>query len=68
MNGMPIVTVSGPQLSVEQKRKMAEGLTEVAAEVYGRPQSQIIVVINENPPENVAVGGRLVADRGGGAT
>ena len=60
---MPIVTVSGPHLEVEQKRKMAKGLTEVAAEVYGRPPGQIIVLIKENEPENVSIGGTLVADR-----
>ncbi len=60
---MPIVTVSGPRITVEQKRKMARGLTEVAAEVYGRPPGHIIVIIEENEPENVSIGGKLVADR-----
>jgi 4-oxalocrotonate tautomerase len=60
---MPLIHVSGPPLDVEKKREMARGLTEVAAKVYGRPTSHIIVTIQENPPENVAVGGTLVADR-----
>ena len=62
---MPIVTVSGPPLQVEQKRQLASGLTGVMCEVYGRPAEQIIVVIRENQPENVAIGGKLVADRRG---
>jgi len=60
---MPIVTVSGPLLDVGRKRKLACGLTRVASEVYGRPAEQIIVLIRENPPENVAIGGELIADR-----
>jgi 4-oxalocrotonate tautomerase len=61
---MPIITTSGPQLTVEQKRRLADGLTKVMCEVYNRPAEQIIVIIRENPPENVAIGGKLVADRG----
>jgi 4-oxalocrotonate tautomerase len=60
---MPLIHISGPPLDVEAKREMARGLTEVASKVYGRPAPHIIVTIQENPPENVAVGGRLVADR-----
>lgn len=61
---MPIITASGPALDVDSKRKLADGVTRVAAEVYRRPAEQIIVIIEEKPPENVAIGGTLVADRG----
>ncbi len=60
---MPIITASGPHLSVEQKRKLAEKLTDAACVVYDRPREMIIVVIRENDPENVAIGGELVLDR-----
>ena len=60
---MPIIEVSGPFITTEQKRAMARGLTDVAAEVYDRPKEQIIVIIRENQPENVGVGGELVGDR-----
>ncbi len=60
---MPIVTVSGPRITLEQKREMVRGLTEVAAEVYGRPPGHIIVIIQENDPENVAISGKLAVDR-----
>jgi 4-oxalocrotonate tautomerase len=60
---MPIINVSGPSLDVEQKRAMARGLTDVAAKVYRRAPQHIIVIIQENPPENVSIGGTLVADR-----
>ena len=59
---MPVITVAGPHLTVEQKRALARDLTEVAARVYGRPTRHIIVMIRETDPENVAIGGQLVAD------
>ena len=60
---MPIINVSGPPLEVERKRDLARRLTEVMCDVYRRPAEHIIIVIYENPPENVAVGGKLVVDR-----
>ena len=60
---MPIINISGPSLDAEQKRQMARGLTDVAAKIYRRPAQHIIVIIHENPPENVSIGGTLVADR-----
>jgi 4-oxalocrotonate tautomerase len=60
---VPIITASGPHLSVEQKRKLAEKLTDAACAVYEHPRESIIVIIRENDPENVAVGGKLVRDR-----
>ena len=64
---MPIITVSGPALEVERKRELARALTKAASETYRRPPEHIIVVIHENPPENVAIGGKLVADRQSGS-
>ncbi len=60
---MPLITVSGPPSDIECKRKLADGLTKVAAEAYGLPADTIIVIIQENPPENVARSGVLLADR-----
>jgi 4-oxalocrotonate tautomerase len=62
---MPIVTVSGPALDLARKRDLARDLTQAAAKAFDRPPEQIIVLIQENPPENVAIGGTLVADRRG---
>ena len=60
---MPTITISGPVVDLERKRKLANGLTAVAAEVYGLPKDAIVVIIQENPPENVARGGALLIDR-----
>ena len=60
---MPIITVEGPAISdVETKRELVKRLTEVATDIY--KLSHIVVLIRENPPENVGVEGKLVADRG----
>ena len=63
---MPLITVSGPPADIERKRKLAEGLTRVAAEAYRIAAEHMIVVIQENPPENVGLGGVLLADRRAG--
>jgi len=60
---MPMITVSGPATDVAQKRKLVEGLTKAATEAYGLPADTIVVIIQENPPENVARGGVLLTDR-----
>ncbi len=58
---MPTITVEGPALSTDSKRELVRRFTETAREVYDI--EDIIVLIKENPPENVGVGGQLIADR-----
>ncbi len=58
---MPTITVEGPPISIESKRELVSRLTEAATDVYQIPH--ITVLIKENPPENVGVGGQLLADR-----
>ena len=60
---MPAINVEVGPLSVEQKRALAQGLTEAAASVTGVPKQAFYVFIHEYPHENVAVGGELLADR-----
>ena len=61
---MPIINVEGPRISdIEKKRRFAQDLSEVAARYYDMPVEKIILLIKENEPENVAVGGELIADR-----
>ena len=60
---MPIITVEGPKIDVEQKRQLVGKLANTAVEVYGIAKEHIIVLIRENGPENVGVGGGLLADR-----
>jgi len=64
---MPTITVEGPRIEVEKKRQLVKRLTDAASEVYGIDRKHIIVLIRENLPENVGVGGELLADRRGSA-
>lgn len=60
---MPIITLDGPALSLEKKRALAHELTSLAARAYDLPASTIIIMLRENTPDQVAVGGTLIADR-----
>jgi 4-oxalocrotonate tautomerase len=61
---MPNITVDGPAIKeIGKKRELVRNMTEAAAKAYGLPREAIIVVIRENSPENVGVGGELVIDR-----
>lgn len=60
---MPHIIVDGPPLEIDRKRKMAQEMTRTAAEAYGLPEDSMVVVITENQPENVCVGGVMVCDR-----
>lgn len=58
---MPVITVYCPILDVEKKRELVKGFTEIASNVMGIPKEVFVVLINENPHENV--GGTSLADR-----
>lgn len=61
---MPNITFDGPRIEdVERKRELIRSVSEAAAKAYGLPKQAMIVVIKENAPENVGVGGELLADR-----
>ncbi len=61
---MPLITVEGPKIpEVERKRELVRKLTDTAVEIYGIAREHIIVLIRENPPENVGAGGELIVDR-----
>lgn len=61
---MPNITLSGPPITdMNKKRLLVQKITAAATEAYGLPAETIVVVIKENAPENVAVGGVLIVDR-----
>ena len=62
---MPIITVEGPRVEIEAKRKLVREMTETASEVFGFSKEEIIVLLKENTPENVGVAGELIIDRMG---
>jgi len=61
---MPTITVEGPPIQdINKKRTLAREVTDAATKAYGLPREIIVVVMKENAPENVSVGGRLIIDR-----
>jgi len=61
---MPNITFDGPPISdIEKKRALVKAVTEAASQAYGLPRETMVVVLKENQPENVAIGGILIADR-----
>jgi len=61
---MPIIAVEGPPIrELDKKRTFAQELTAAATRAYGLPKEVIVVLMKENAPENVSVGGQLIVDR-----
>jgi 4-oxalocrotonate tautomerase len=61
---MPNITFDGPRIEdIGKKRELIKTVTDAAAKAYGLPRQAMIIVIKENAPENVGIGGELLADR-----
>ena len=60
---MPVITIGGPHMSKELKKDLIESFTREAARVTGIPTQAFIILINENDPDNVGVGGELLSGR-----
>jgi len=61
---MPTIRVDGPPIkNLDRKRRMVKLFAESAAEAYGMDKGHIVVLIRENAPENVGIGGELLVDR-----
>jgi len=61
---MPTIIVEGPPLGdIEKKRKLVAEMSASASAAYGIPAEAMVVIIRENAPGNVGVGGRLLVDR-----
>ena len=60
---MPNITIDGPKIdSIEIKRVLIQEITDSIETAYKIPRDHIVVVINEQSPENVGVAGKLIAD------
>ena len=60
---MPNITVEGPKINDVEVKMLVKEITESAVKAYKLPKDVIVVVIKENFPENVGVGGELIIDR-----
>lgn len=60
---MPYVSIRvAGKLSKEQKQQIAQGVTEVIAEVTHKPKEAVLLFIDEECRENIAKGGVLIED------
>ena len=61
---MPNITFDGPRIEdIGAKRELIKNVTDAAVKAYGLPKQAMIIVIKENNPENVGIGGELLVDR-----
>ena len=61
---MPLVIVKMlTGRTAEQKRQLAQEITEVVARVTVAPPDKVDVIIEEHPRENWASGGELYSDK-----
>lgn len=61
---MPVIQVNAlKQPDINKKRKLVEKLADIMVELYDVPRDSIIVMIKEDEPENVGIGGVLALDK-----
>ena len=61
---MPNATIDGPPIEdLEIKRVLIKEITDAMEKAYKIPRQAYVVLIKENKPENVGVGGELIIDR-----
>ncbi|MFH1415208.1 MAG: 4-oxalocrotonate tautomerase DmpI [Elusimicrobiota bacterium] len=61
---MPSVTIEGPKIEeIEVKRTLVKEITDALEKAYRIPREAYVVLIKENTPENVGVGGELIVDK-----
>lgn len=61
---MPNITIEGPKIEdLEVKRLLIKEITDAIEKAYNISREHTVVVIKENSPENVGVGGTLIIDR-----
>jgi len=62
---MPYVSIRvAGTLDKKQKAEICRGVTEVIAQVAGKPKESILIFIDEVAHENIASGGALLSERG----
>ena len=60
---MPVITIEASALPHEVKEKLAKEVTDAASKITNIPKDAFVVIIKENPFENMAQGGVLLSER-----
>ncbi|MFX1309920.1 MAG: 4-oxalocrotonate tautomerase DmpI [Promethearchaeota archaeon] len=61
---MPNATIKGQPIEEEEiKRRLVKEIINALEKAYNLPRQLFTVIIKENRPENVGVGGKLIVDR-----
>ncbi len=60
---MPTIFFYGPKLEREKKVELIRNFTKAAGEATGIREEAFVVYLQETAPDQVGVGGKLLADR-----
>ncbi|MBC7347421.1 MAG: tautomerase family protein [Clostridia bacterium] len=60
---MPVIQIDAGRMSKEQKTELIKAFTESASRILNIPERAFVVLIRENPEDNVGIGGTPLADR-----
>ena len=61
---MPYTQIDGPAIQdIETKRILVKEITDALEKAYKLPRETYVVIVREDHPENVGVGGELIIDR-----
>lgn len=61
---MPVINIDGPKVQdINKKKEFVQQVTKAASEFYNLPEQSIVIMLKENNPENVSVGGSLISEK-----
>ncbi len=60
---MPVITIEGPFLSLEQKERLSKEISQLASDIMKVPLDAYVVFVKENPYENMSQGGILISEK-----
>ncbi len=61
---MPVITIDlWEGRTVEQKRKLVKGVTDVVSKTTGCPEDAVQIIIKDHPKENWSIGGTLASEK-----
>lgn len=59
---MPVIQIDAGSMSKEKKADLIKALTDTASSILGIPTQAFVVIIRENPPDNIGTGGKQLSE------